>query len=94
MHGTMKNAALEDAEGLIIEEGVADNITDFRAIQDKKSEVNDDLGVLGQKEEEIQPNIKNSGITDDHVKIINDAWINLLTKGELNIGKVLYRNLF
>ena len=42
----MKNAQLDDADGLILEEGVQDNATDYKAKQDGKSEIADDLGIL------------------------------------------------
>ena len=47
MTGTMRNQQLDDAEGLIVEEGVNDNVTDYRAKKDTRSEVGDDLGILG-----------------------------------------------
>lgn len=38
--------------------------------------------------------IKNCGVSDENGRIVTDSWNELLKKGELNIGKVLIRNLF
>jgi hypothetical protein len=94
MTGTMRNIPADDDDALILEKEVNDSATDYKAKQDNKSEVNDDLGVLGQADEIIQPVVKTNGISEDHIKMATDAWIELLKKGELNIGRVFYKNIF
>jgi hypothetical protein len=58
------------------------------------SEIEDDFGVLGNASVEIQPVAKKDGISEDHIQIVTDSWIELLKKGELNIGRVLFKNIF
>ena len=64
----MRGQQLDGDDGLIVEEGVNDNVTDYRAKKDTKSEVGDDLGILGDQNEEIQPIIKSDDVTDNIVK--------------------------
>jgi hypothetical protein len=54
----MKGQPVDGDEGLIVEEGVNDNATDYNARKDNKSEVGDDLGILGDQNEVIQPVVK------------------------------------
>ena len=42
----------------------------------------------------ISDNYNLQEITSDHIQIVSEAWNNLLKKGELNIGRVLYKNIF
>ena len=84
----------DDEDALILQQEVNDNATDYKAKQDDKSEVNDDLGILGDKHEVIQPVVKNDGVSDEHIQIVTDAWTELLKKGELNIGRVFAKNIF
>ena len=49
----MANHHVDGAEDLILEEGVNDNATDYKAKKDTKSEIGDDLGVLGNRNEVI-----------------------------------------
>jgi hypothetical protein len=42
----------------------------------------------------ICDNYEPQEITSDHIQIVTEAWNNLLKKGELNIGRVLYKNIF
>ena len=67
MTGTMRNIPADDEDALILEEGVNDNATDYKAKQDLKSEVNDDLGILGQADEKIQPVVKKDGISEENI---------------------------
>lgn len=90
----MANQPVDGADDLILEEGVNDNATDYKAKKDTKSEIGDDLGVLGNQNEEIQPVAKKDGISEDHIQIVTESWNELLKKGELNIGRVLYKNIF
>lgn len=63
MTGTMRNIPADDEDAIILEEGVNDNATDYKAKQDNRSEVNDDLGILGEADEIIQPVLKKDGIS-------------------------------
>jgi len=63
----MANQPVDGADDLILEEGVNDNATDYKAKKDTKSEIGDDLGVLGNQNEEIQPVAKKDGISEDHI---------------------------
>ena len=47
----MANQQIDDAENFILKEGVNDNVTDYKAKKDTKSEVGDDLGILGNQNE-------------------------------------------
>ena len=42
----------------------------------------------------ISDNYEPKEITVDHIKIATEAWNELLKKGELNIGRVLFKNIF
>ena len=42
----------------------------------------------------VSDNYDPQEITDNHIKIATEAWNELLKKGELNIGRVLYKNIF
>jgi len=42
----------------------------------------------------ISDNYEFQEITLNHIKIATEAWNELLKKGELNIGRVLFKNIF
>jgi len=56
---TIRNIKPEDSDVLkLMEQEVNDILTDYKGNLQTVSEVNDDLGILGDKHEEIQPVVK------------------------------------
>ena len=56
---TIRNNKPEDSDVLMmLEQEVNDVMTDYKGKPQTMSEVNDDLGILGDKHEEIQPVVK------------------------------------